>query len=277
MNLVNALLTAAADRVMSPLEALPPVVVLLLLSAVIGILMAFVFRYTSRQQALRRAAEQSRAQVLAIKLFKDDLGTMFRSLSQLLRYTGLRLWYSLPPVLVMMVPFILLLTQLARWYEHYPLSQGDTAVVQLELTEGAWPQSRSVAIQALGPVDIETRPLRDTTEHAVFWRIRADEPGPTTLRWQFGDQQIDKRVAVAADQQAFCPVDVRRPGASWWDRLLHPGEPGLAADSPVCGIVVQYLPRTTPVLGLDLPWWLTFVLVSILAAVLVRPVVGVHF
>ncbi len=132
-------------------------------------------------------------------------------------------------------------------------------------------------LSALPELAVETRPLRDDEEHAVYWRIRAVEPAPATIRWRLGSEQFTKQMALAAERESFCAVDVRRPGAEWWDRLLHPGEPGFAADSPVKAAVVYYPRRSTPLLGLDLPWWLTFLIVSILAALLVRPLVKVNF
>ena len=174
MNAINAILTTLTDRLLSPCAAWPPILTLLLVSSVSGILMAVVFRFTSRQRALRRVVDLSRAQVLAIKLFKDDLGTLFNSLGQLLRYAGLRMWYSVPPMLVMIVPFVLLLAQLARWYERYPLSPGDEAVLELQLAESAWPRYRNVALDAPRQIAVETRsPLRDDEQHAMYWRIRA--------------------------------------------------------------------------------------------------------
>ena len=155
MNTINALLTAISDVLLGPLAGWPPVLVLVLVSAVSGVLMAVVFRYTSRQQALRRVADRGRAQVLAIKLFKDDPTGMFRSLGQLMKYTGLRLCHSLPPALVMLVPFVLLLTQLARWYEYRPLYPGEKAVVEMPLTEEAWAQSRDVVLQSPAQIQVE--------------------------------------------------------------------------------------------------------------------------
>ena len=75
----------------------------------------------------------------------------------------------------------------------------------------------------------------------------------------------------------MCAVDVRRPGPGWVDRLAHPGEPAFASDDPVRGMVIHHARRSTPLFGLDIPWWLTFVLVSILTALLLRPVVKVTF
>ena len=88
---------------------------------------------------------------------------------------------------------------------------------------------------------------------------------------------MTKQIALADDDGSFPAVDARRPGPGFWDRLLFPGEPGFADDEPVQGITVHHLRRSTPLLGFDVPWWLTFLLVSMLAAVAVRPLVKVSF
>ena len=72
-------------------------------------------------------------------------------------------------------------------------------------------------------------------------------------------------------------VSARRPGPGLWDRLLNPGEPGFAAGDSVRAVVVHQPLRSTPIFGFDIPWWLTFLIVSILAALVVRPLVKVRF
>ena len=279
MNAINATLTALTNRLLDPLGGWPPLLTLLVLSAAAGVIMAVIFRYASNQRGLRRVANRSRAQVLAIKLFKDDLGTMFGSLGQLLRYTLLRLFYSLPPMLVMLVPFVLLLAQLSLRYEHRPLAVGETAVIELQVAPHAWQEHQTVAIEAPPQISVETEPLRDAEKKAVYWRIRAKQAAPETLSlsWRLGSQLVEKQVATASDATRLRSVSARRPGPHWWDRLLHPGEPGFSADSPVQAVIVHYARRSTPVFGFDVVWWLTFLIVSMLAAVLIKPLVKVQF
>jgi len=277
MNTINAIMTTACDCILSPFAAWPPLLTLVMVSAIAGVLMAVVFRFTSRQRALKRVVELCRAQLLAIKLYKDDPVVMFFSLGRLLKYTGLRLWHSLPPAIVMIVPFVLLLAQLARWYEYYPLVPGEKAVVELQVAEDAWPDYRNATLETPEQVVVEIGPLRDDQEHAVYWRIRANGEAPARIRCLRQSEEFDKHVALAAQKEPLCAVSVRRPGASWWDRVTHPGEPGFASASPVRGFTIHYARRSTPILGRDVPWWLTFVLVSMLAAVLARPLVKVQF
>jgi hypothetical protein len=226
---------------------------------------------------LRRDAELIQAQLLAMKLFRDELGTLWVSLGRLLRYTGLRLWHSLPPMLVMTGPFVLLLVQLARWYEHAPLVSGDQAIVTMHLFDDAWSSTDVAAPQPSAGLVIETPPLRDAQERAVYWRFRVTQPTAAKLRWHLPDETIEKTIAVPADRELLMAVDTQRPGPGWTGRLLHTGEPASSNSDAIRAVVVQHPRRATPVLGLDLPWWATFLLFSILAAVLGGRIIKVQF
>lgn len=278
MNFLNALSTALTDAILTPMAAWPPIVTLCLLSVIIGVVMAIVFRYTSRQKALRRVADLTRAQVLAIKLFKDDLPTMFTSLGRLLYYTTLRLWHSLPPALVMFIPFILILTQLARWYEYRPLTPGDKAIVRVELSEKAWPHVETLKLTPADGIALGPRHI-DPEEPIASWNIRAIDAVPSSVTWAIGDATGEKRVAVTEDLSAPCAVDRQQPGPDFFDRILNPGEPAFGVDSPIQSITILPIDphRRTPLFGLNIPWWLTLLIISMATAFVVKPLVGVQF
>ncbi len=276
MNPLNAILTRLFDWLLAPFEAWP-LAGLVFWSAVCGVAMTFVFGKTSNQAALKRAADRTRAQLLAIKLFKDDLAVTFRCQVQLLKATGWRLLHSLPPMVVLIVPFTFILSQLGLRYEHQPLNTDRATVVSMQLSPSAWEQYQNVELEAPSNVVVETESLRDASQTTLYWRLRTTAAQTNPLRWTIGDQAIEKQLAVANDTGMVWPVSVRRPGPALIDRLLHPGETAFSNDGPVLDISVQHARRSTPVFGLDVPWWGTFFIVSILAALVVRRVLGVQF
>ncbi len=276
MNTLNAILTSLTDLLLAPL-AWSPALDLVFWSAVIGVLMTIAFRHTSNQRALRAVTDRTRANLLAMKLFKDDLGVALRCQGALLKAIGRRLWLSLPPLLVMIVPFIFIVSQLALRYEYRPLGRGDRAVVEVRLSPSAWEANRNAVLEAPPGVTVETPHLRDAAAHTVYWRIRADQPSPGPLRWRIGDQVIEKQLAVAADPARVMKVNPCRPGASLADRLLYPGEPGFASDSPVQAVVVHHALRTTPIFGLHVHWLITFIVLSMVFALLAKPFLRVQF
>ena len=282
MNTINQLLNQWSQWVVGWFADWPWTL-LLVVSVVSGLLMALVFRWTSNQRAIGESADRIRAQVLAIKLFQDDIGGIFRSLGQILRYTFWRLAYSLPPLVVMLVPFVLLLSQLGLWYEHGPLRPGQSTVVQLEIHRDHWKQAQRAQLRPSPGMRIEAGPMRDVGQQSIFWKVRMDSEesngaAPLSLHWDLDGQPLaEKSIVVSANEVALEPVCPRRPGAVWWEKLLYPKEPGFTSQDPVRGVSVQYPQRPWRVLGLPIPWWLTFLVVSLLAALAAKPLFGVKF
>lgn len=277
MGIINSLFNTVFGALLAPFDAWPTLLTLIVWSAVIGVVMSVVFRYTSNQRALKVVADQSRANLLAIKLFQDNLTVTLWCQLALMRSVGLRLWHSLPPMIVMTVPFVFVLVQFGVRYEYRPLRVGEPAVVELRLNISAWEAHRDVQIEVPAAVDVQTPALRDEEKHTVYWRVTAKEPEPFTIRWRLGDVSIEKQVAVSDRAGRLTRVSVQRPGPVWLDRLLHPVEPAFAADSPVRAVVVHHDRLSTPVLGFDVPWWLTLLVVSCVSALLVKPLVKVQF
>lgn len=274
---LNAILTSCIEAILSPLSG-APALALVLVSLVSGVVMTIVFRYTSPQRALRRVADRTKAMLLGMRLFKDDLRTALRYQWGLLKATGLRLAYSLPPMAVLIVPFVLLLVQLAQRFEYRPLLVGERAVLQLHVSEDAWARWREAVPEVPEGLSVETPGLRDEANHAVYWRVHVTGATTEPIRWRVGDITIDKRFDSALDPGPLRAVSIERPPrAEFWSRLVHPIERALGADSPVRRIVISYPPRSTPILGINIPWWGTVLIVSIVTALIVRPFVRVQF
>jgi hypothetical protein len=88
---------------------------------------------------------------------------------------------------------------------------------------------------------------------------------------------VEKTIAVADDRNQLMPVDTMRPGPEWTEQLLHPAETAFTSADASRSIAITYHQRSTPILGLDLPWWATFLLVSLLAALFVGRFMKVQF
>ena len=277
MNAINAFLTKFTDWLLWPFTDWP-LVGLLIWAVVAGVVMTLVFKFTSHQTALAQISDRSRAQLLAIRLFRDDLAVTFRCQIELLKAVGMRLFHSLMPTVVMLIPFVIVLVQLAQRYQIRPLLPGDIAIVELQLAEGRWNEYQDVQLEELEGVAVETEGLRDDARRTISWRIRADAVQPVLLKWELGDVTVEKSLAMTDDAKRLALVCPRRPGPGMVDRLLYPAEPGLAADSIVQRVEVFYPhARSTPVMGIDVPWWATFMIASMLTALAVKPLMGVYF
>ncbi len=280
MDAINAFLTRATDVVLAPAASWPPLLVLLMLAAVCGAAATWVFGRTSSQRRLAAASDRARAELLGMKLFRDDVRVVLRCQWGLLKAVGARLLLALPPLVVLAPPFAVILCQLALRYEHRPLVAGESVVVELGIVPEAWPAGREAVLEVPPGVAVETPALRDGREHAVWWRLRvesAPNEGAGPLHVRLGEERLEKSLTVAADPARLGAVSRRRAGPGFRDRLLHPGEHALPRGSIARSIIVHYPQRTTAVLGVDPPWWLTFLVAALAAGLVARPFLRVRF
>ena len=100
--LLNPICTALGDGIYAVLGPLPPWLSLTILSAIAGLLALVVFRYTSNQKAIGRALDDIKANLLALKLYKDELRVTFQAQGRLLWAIARLQRYMLTPFLVML-------------------------------------------------------------------------------------------------------------------------------------------------------------------------------
>ena len=271
----NQVLTRSFEAVVSPMYAWP-LLTLLLLAIVSGILMSLVFKYVSNQQALATVLDRGRGNALAIKLFKDDMRGMFYSLANVLGLMLKRIWYSLSPVLVLSIPLFFLLSQIYLRYENRPLEIEEPTVFELRLNETSWESANDVALTTSENVLIETPALRDELDRSIAWRISAKTAGVHTIKVNFADAEVEKSL-IACSTGQLQQVSEVRPGTNWAERLWFAGETSVDSVHGIESLSVNYPKRRLPIFGYPLPWWLTYFIVSILAALLSQPLVKVRF
>jgi hypothetical protein len=161
---LNTLANALGRVLLAPVSALPGWLSATLSATVAGVLLLVVFKYTSNQRAIRRVRNEINAQLLALKLFKDNAAVAVDAQGRILQGAGRLQVLAIVPMLVMLVPVCLLLAQLALWYQARPLHTGEETVVTMKLngTEGSpWPEVRLEPADAgkvtLGPVRVHSK------------------------------------------------------------------------------------------------------------------------
>lgn len=259
VNLINTVLTRFFDALFIPLRALGPFWAMVIVSLVTGVIMLVIFGKVSNQTAIRHVRDQIRGNLIAVRLFQDDIGLLFNIQSRILRFTLTYMRYSLVPMLIMIVPVMLILIQLNLRYSVRPLKAGEQAVVKVK-TRDAASVLAGVQLEAPVNVEIETPPVRIQSKREVAWRIRAKEAGAGDLTVRLGDDAVAKRVIVDGAWRAVSP---RRTGQSAYDLLLYPGEPALPSSSKIESIQINYPARESSVLGFDVHWMILFFVLSV--------------
>ncbi len=266
---LNAAANACASVLLAPLAMLPGWLSASIVAAVTGVLMLFVFKYTSNQRAIKRARAAIKANLLALSLFKDSAAVSLRSQGRILLGAGMLLLLAIVPMLVMLVPMCLVLGQLGLWYQARPLRVGEEAVVTLKLADTK-PDAAQLA--ANDAYDVSVGPVRVPSERLVCWNVQARQPGLHRLAFDVGGEHIEKELAIG---DGFMRVSQERPSWSWEEALLNPKEKPFSPESPVQAIEIEYPSRAGWTCGSG-TWVIYWFIASMVAAFLAKPFLKVN-
>ena len=269
---LNAIVTPCAEVVLSPIGLMPGWASATLVAMVTGVLMLLVFKWTSNQAAIRRARNDIKANMLALSLFKDNVGVGLRAQGRILLAAGRLLLLAIVPMLVMLAPMCLLLGQLGLWYQTRPLGVGEEAVVTVQLAGHVGDELPEVELAASGDWVLAGGPVRVPSRRMICWNVQAGVPGRHRLSYWMDHAVFDKELVVG---DGFMPTSQQRPEWNWAAVLLHPRETPFRTSSPIRSIEVAYPERDSWTSGTD-SWLLYWFVVSLLAAFVARPLLKVE-
>ncbi len=251
MNLVNSIMSRLFDVLMTPFELLGTELALILISGVVGIVCLILFKHISWQDGIKGVKDKIKGNMIAIRLYQDDLWIVFKSVVNVFMRNFQYLGLNFGPILPLLVPFALVLSQLVVRYAYDPLpivteqqaeamlpGQGTMLTVHMKSGEEARVASLEFdfpeGIRAISPV------VRSTVDGRAFVEIVAFDAVQDVIRVRVDGAEETKDI-VAGDR-ATRLMQPRRTSSFWWSWLL-PAESTFAADSPVADIEFSYPDR----------------------------------
>jgi len=269
---MNVLTNSLGEFLLAPVGVLPGWLSNTMISAVTGVVLLVIFKYTSNQHAIGRVRDDIKAHMLVLKLFKDSISVTLKAQGRVFKGALLLLLHAVRPMLVMIMPVSLLLAQMGLWYQFRPLLPGEETVVTVKLNdnlETPWP---NVSLESIPAAEVTIGPVRVFSKRQIYWKIKTCENGRHHINFRVDGQQFDKDLAIG---DGFMRVSTERPKWRWADILLHPGERPFAPDSVVQSISIGYPERLSRISGTD--WWLIYFFVaSLVFALIFKPFLKVR-
>src|SRR5437667_5135231 len=257
----NTILTFLFGLVYGVLKWFGPFWSLVGISALAGILMVWIFGKVSNQAAIEKTRARLSAELIALRLFKDDLRVFFGIQFQVLVWTLKYLRYSLVPMLILMVPTIIILIQLNLHYGARPLRVGEQTLVKVKLRNPtALARGASISLQAPENLKMETQGVRVEELKEVCWRIRGVSAGRFELIVDDGKMSVTKQVVVGGRLEGVSSV---RTGEHWLTSLLYPGETPIPSQSAIESIEIRYPQLDVSVFGRQVNWLIAFLVLSL--------------
>jgi hypothetical protein len=237
MEAINALLRAGLDGLLGLLAGLPDWVALAVLALLVTILVLPIIKWTFNPDLAERFKRKVFAGLFEIRLFNDRLGATFRGLLDVLRYTAAYMAAWLLPLVVMSVPMLPIFAHLHFHYGYDGLQPGATTLLRAEFAADRETGKPAASLAAPDGLRVETPALWVPARRELIWRLGAETPGDYELTLSIDGREYAKSVTVSDEATRRSPL---RPRAAFFDQLLYPAEPPLAADSPLARITIDY-------------------------------------
>jgi len=265
MDIFNALLRGIIGLIPRIFGWAPPIVSLAILAAAAGVAMLWVFQKVSNQKRIAAVKKRVQAHLLELRVYRDEPAMMWRAQRSLfvfnLRYMAL----MLQPALCMLIPFSLLLVHMEAIYGRAPLPVGQPAVVTVALRTPIDTGGPEPVLTAPPGVVVESPAVRALDERQVSWRIRPSQAVSGTLRIRVNGATVAQPIEAGGDP-GFVPG---RSVSSLLTAAWCPDEPLIRA-AGVDWVEIRYPSADVKVFGLAWNWLIWFVIISMLAALLLR-------
>ena len=273
---LNAGMNFVFGYLFAPVAVLGGWLSMTIISVAVGPLLMLIFKYTSNQKAIARVGDSIKANMLAMKLYRDSLQVTLESLGNLFKGAGLKLCFALLPMLVMTLPVTLLLGQMSLWYHARPLVDGEQTLVTVTIRGEVGEEMPAVSIMSIdgGEVAMEQSKFEGCRQYC--WKVRATKGSNQAgqIVFDVGGEEVVKEFAVG---ESLMRVSGLRPGGEEWTKqLLNPWEKPFGEDSAVKSVSVEYPARGGTFLGME-NWIWHFFIVSMVSAIVFMPVFKVKF
>ena len=270
MNLLNSATRFLVESFVSLFGDAHPLVSLTPLSILVGIAMLWVFGKTSNQKAILRAKRKMQAYLLELRLYGDDPRLLFTAQKNLivsnLRYMGL----MFVPAIYLTLPMVLLLFHLDAVYGIAPLEVGRSAIVTVQAAGRLAPTVEAPKLKAPVGVEVETAAVRALDAGEFSWRIRAKAEEDGVLRFDWNGRSWESDISTGGGMRY---VSHSRESSAL-NSVASPGQDLLDVEQ-IESVSINYPAKEIHTGSLSLHWLVWFLVISIVAAYLLKDLFGV--
>jgi len=249
MNLVNRLMSGLFDVLMTPFELLGAELALILVSGIVGIACLILFKYISWQDGIKRAKDKIKGSMIAIRIYQDDLVIVARSVCSVFLRNFQYLGLNFGPILPLLVPFVLVLSQFVVRYAYDPIPvvsqeevgsmlSGEGTMVTIELKSEHANRAKELHLELPEGIVPITKLARSASTGQAFVEIAAVESVRGEIRVFLGDDLVGSKKIVAGNERTRTMQPVRT--SSFWLSWMFPAEDTLGAGSPLASVEFHY-------------------------------------
>jgi hypothetical protein len=270
---VGRLLDGAMAPIFGMMAPIDPLWQGAILGLPVALLALVIYRHVSNQSEITRTKTGIKAQLLALRLFRDDLRVVLQAQVRVFSLIGRYLLLALVPMAILIVPVLLLIMQVEARFAFSPLKLEEPALLTVVLAAPATPSRISAQLYVPADVRAETPSLRLDSERKLVWRIRPTMPGEHLVDVKIDNQAVQKRLWAGDVRPRLLVPTVYRGDDI---RALANASEALGAHSIVSSVSIDYSDDDGRFAGLSPASW-SMVVSSLLFGFALRRPLGVDF
>ncbi|MCJ7525805.1 MAG: hypothetical protein MUP71_11400 [Candidatus Aminicenantes bacterium] len=269
---INYFLTRGCDLLLAPFAKLPPFWGILFLSLLTSLFVLVVYRAVSSPQKVKDTKNQIKANILAIRLYRDFWKTIIGSFFKSLYYTGKYFALNLVPLFLLLPLLFLLFVQMDIRYGMRPFRPDESITVKA----GFKSDIGAANVEILPNLHYRStmNPVFITALREVDWKLKAVQSGSTAIAITVNGISVQKNLIIGKNMPA---LSNKKMAASSLEHFIYPAEKLLAASTPLQYLSIQYPARSISFLGLRTHWLVYYLVLTMVIALALKNKFGVEF
>ncbi len=252
-----------------------PFIMVVLVSALTGVLFIVAFPHVSAQGAIVAVKDRIKHNLLGIRIFQDDMPTVGKGVAGSMGWNFAYIGLNILPMIVLAVPFMVVWFQLNALYAYQPFEVGERQMVVAELATGV--QAVDVQLQADAPLRVVNRAnLGDKLAFTLDMPLE----GSHAISMSLQGETVTKSIEVGTSPNRLARVRTSDPFGEFvaaHDPIVLFADPVLPTSSFVRTVTVPYASAPLGFLaGGEIDIMLVFIVVSMAVGFGLKGVFGVE-
>lgn len=257
-----------------PFEGMRPDYALLVISALTGVVMLYLYKWTSNQDRLKAVQSRIKAHILEIQLYKTDLSIMLRSLFRVFMKNLTYMKLLLPPAILLIALVVIVVVQCYPRFQFAPVPPGDKVLVKAVLKDWNPDAEKGVSLYTPDGVKLDSEPLAIPSQKEIDWRVVPQSAGSHELVFTAGKEKVARRLVSG---YGLIGVSPKKTELSFSSYIENPMETPLKSGSAFESLTITYpeRPMNQPLL-FGMNWIIYFFVLSFVVALVWKFVARVH-
>jgi len=253
MNAINRVMNSIFDVLLTPFELLGSEMALILVSGLFGIIALILFKHISWQAAIKGVKNKIKGNMIAIRIYQDDLVVVFTSVIKVVLRNFQYLGLNFGPILPLFITFTLVAAQLVVRYGFDPVPvvetevelakmlPGEGTLVEVKMKKGEEAAVRSLELRLPAGIVAVSPLVRSQADGMAFLEVVARAPGEGEIEILIDGRLVGTKGIVAGTE----PTRRMQPErvSSFWSAWLWPAESTFSGENPVESVKFAYPER----------------------------------